>query len=109
VLFWQLLTKGEDYALGRPSLTHRKLRRLELLAGAERRRSGGRPQSGAPSGKQREQAELELARQAEIAYRRLVTDWQQSVRGADATRGHAFQGRQSGKQRGKASVPDPAL
>jgi transposase len=108
VLFWHLLTKEEDYAFGRPSLTHRKLRRLELLAGAERR-SGGRPKSGAASAKERERTELELARQAEIAYRRLVTDWQQSGRGADATRGRASQGRQSGKQRGKASVPDPAL
>jgi transposase len=109
VLFWHLLTKQEDYAFERASLTQRKLRRLELLAGAERRRSGGRPKRGAPSVKERQQAELELAHQAETAYRRLVTDWQQSVRGADATPGRASQSRPSGKQRGKASVPDPAL
>jgi transposase len=30
VLFWHLLTREEDYALGRPSLTRRKLRALEL-------------------------------------------------------------------------------
>jgi transposase len=90
VLFWHLLTKEEDYAFERTSLTQRKLRRLELLAGAERRRSGGRPKRGAPSVKARQQAELELARQAETAYRRLVTDWQQSPKtGADATRGRA--------------------
>jgi transposase len=45
VLFWHLLTKQEDYAFQRASLTQRKLRRLELHAGAERRRSGGRPEA----------------------------------------------------------------
>jgi transposase len=34
VLCWHLLTRGEDYAYARPSLTQAKLRRLELLAGA---------------------------------------------------------------------------
>jgi transposase len=110
VLFWHLLTKEEDYAFGRPTLTQRKLRRLELLAGAERRRSGGRPKKGAPSSKAQEAAEVELARQAEVAYRRLVTDWQQAPKkGASATRGRASSKPSSGKQRGKASVPDPAL
>jgi transposase len=89
VLFWHLLTKEEDYAFARPTLTRRKLRRLELLAGAERRRSGGRPKKGAPSLKAQEQGEIELARQAEIAYRRLASDWQPSVKGAGATRGRA--------------------
>jgi len=110
VLFWHLLTKEEDYAFARPTLTQRKLRRLELLAGAERQRSGGRPKKGAPSLKAQDQAEIELARQAETAYRRLVTDWQQApTKGAGATRGRASSKPSSGKQRGKASVPDPAL
>ena len=91
VLFWHLLTKEEDYAFGRPTLTQRKLRRLELLAGAERRRSGRTPQEG----RRLEQGAMkrpsvELARQAEVAYRRLVTDWQQAPKkGASATRGRA--------------------
>jgi transposase len=34
VISWCLLTREEDYAFGRPSLTRRKLRRLELRAGA---------------------------------------------------------------------------
>jgi hypothetical protein len=38
VLFWHLLTRGEDYAYGRPSLTEHKPRQIELLAGAEHRR-----------------------------------------------------------------------
>jgi transposase len=48
VLFWHLLTKEEDYAFERTSLTQRKLRRLELLAGATAREdapSAALPQS----------------------------------------------------------------
>ena len=33
-LFWCLLTREEDYAFAQPSLTRKKLRRLELTAGA---------------------------------------------------------------------------
>jgi len=32
-----MLSRGEDYAVARPSLTREKLRRLELITGAERR------------------------------------------------------------------------
>jgi hypothetical protein len=111
VLFWHLLTSDQDYAFGRPSLTRQKLRRLELLAGAEPRRSGGRPTASAAAvRKAQNEAELELARQAEIAYRRLLADWQQTPKkGADATPGRASSGRQSGKQRGRAPAPNPAL
>src|SRR5215212_1664352 len=45
-LFWCLLTRGEDYAFAQPSLTTKKMRRLELAAGAPRRQGGrhvGRP------------------------------------------------------------------
>src|SRR5215213_7821035 len=35
-LFWCLLTRGEDYAFAQPSLTKKKMRRLELAAGAPR-------------------------------------------------------------------------
>jgi transposase len=109
VLFWHLLTKEEDYAFARPTLTRRKLRRLELLAGAERRRSGGRPKKDAPSRKAQEEAELELARQAETAYRRLVSDWQQSVKGAGATPGRASSKPSERQAARQGSVPDPAL
>jgi transposase len=105
VLFWHLLTSEQDYAFGRPTLTRKKLRQLELAAGAPRGR--GEPGVWAANKAQR-QAELELARQAETAYRRLVADWQ-PMKGASATPGRASSGRQSGKQRGRASVPDPAL
>jgi transposase len=56
VLFWHLLTKDEDYAFGRPLLTRKKLRQLELRAGAERRRSGGRPKAGVPTLKEQDKA-----------------------------------------------------
>jgi hypothetical protein len=105
VLFWHLLASEQDYAFGRPTLTRKKLRRLELAAGAPR----GKGQPGIwAADKALRQAELELALQAETAYRRLVTDWQPR-KGAGATPGRASQGRHSGKQRGKASIPDPAL
>jgi hypothetical protein len=68
-LTWQLLTRGEDYAYGRPSLTRKKLRQAELLAGAARRRGvPARPQTSVAQ-------ERELQLQAEPAYARLVTDW----------------------------------
>ena len=35
VLFWCLLTRGEDYAHQQPSLTAKKLRLLEIRAGAK--------------------------------------------------------------------------
>jgi hypothetical protein len=42
------------------------------------------------------------------AYRRLVSDWQPK-NGAGATAGRASSKPSSGKQRGRALVPDPAL
>ena len=45
-LFWCLLTRGEDYAFAQPSLTKKKMRRLELQAGARAGRAAaasGRP------------------------------------------------------------------
>jgi transposase len=105
-LFWCLLTREEDYAYAQPSLTKKKLRRLELAAGAPKGKV--KPGIWAANTAMR-QAERELARQGELAYRRTVADWQAHSRGAGATPGRASQGRQSGKQRGKASVPNPAL
>jgi transposase len=72
-LFWCLLTREEDYAYAQPSLTKKKLRRLELTAGAER----GKLKPGIwATNKALGKAERELGQQAEVAYRRLVADWQ---------------------------------
>jgi transposase len=76
VLFWHLLTREQDYAFQRPSLTRKKLRGLELLAGAQRQ-PGRRdlPTKNAYSRRTERARERELSEQAELAYRRLVTDW----------------------------------
>jgi len=113
VLFWHLLTKDEDYAYGRPTLTRRKLRQLELAAGAERRRSGGRPKAGVPTLKERQKAEVELARQAETAYRRLLADWQKAPKkkGAGVPVGRASSSHLLGEETAarQDTAPDPAL
>jgi transposase len=80
VICWHLLTKDQDYAFARPSLTRQKTRRLELLAGAPRRprRSGGPRLTPTP---EQRAGERELQRQAELAYMRLVQDWQSTAPG----------------------------
>ena len=57
-LFWCLLTRGEDYAFAQPSLTTKKMRRLELAAGAPRRQGGRNVWS---TNQTMRQAERELA------------------------------------------------
>jgi len=105
-----LLTRQEDYAYAQPSLTRKKLRQLEITAGAKRYAPEG---AGIWHANQAvRQAERELAAQAEVAYARTVRDYhatQATKTGAGATQGRASSGRQSGKQRGRATVPDPAL
>ena len=44
-LFWCLLTRDEDYAYQRPSMTRSKIRQLELAAGAP----GGKVSAGSPA------------------------------------------------------------
>ncbi len=72
ILFWCLLTRGQDYAHQQPSLTRKKLRQLELTAGAAR---NTRASAGIASTRELMcTAERELAEQAERSYRRMVTD-----------------------------------
>ena len=75
VLCWHLVTRGEDYAFQRPSLTEKKLRALELRAGMPSRR-GQKGKAAAYSLKEVRRRERELAEQAEQSYRQLVADWQ---------------------------------
>jgi transposase len=89
-LFWCLLTREEDYAYAQPSLTAKKLRRLELAAGAPKGAGGAGIWS---TNKAMREAERALARQAEATYERTVADWQRQQRrreGADATTGRAI-------------------
>src|SRR4051794_19889174 len=76
VLFWHLLIREQDYAFQRPSLTRKKLRGLELRAGAERQpgRRDLRTKNSYSRRAERDR-ERELSEHAEIAYRRLVTEW----------------------------------
>jgi transposase len=108
-LCWQLLTKEEDYAYGRPSLVRAKLRQVELRAGAPRlskRHGGGRVSATA----EERAAERELVERAEAAYRRLVADRRSSgIDGAGVTRGRASSGPSAGQAARQASAPDPAL
>jgi transposase len=110
VLFWHLLTREEDYAFERPSLTRRKLRGLELKA-QDGRRSW--PSGHAFSTKQDRAREAEFAGQVETAYRRLVADWQPKGprSGAGATRGRASSSHLLGEETTarQGSAPEPAL
>ncbi len=89
-LFWCLLTRDEDYAYQQPSLTRKKLRRLEITAGAPKFSPEARGVWAANNAMR--EAELELARQAEIAYQQTVRDYhatQAGKVGAGVTLGHA--------------------
>jgi transposase len=72
VLFWCMLTRGEDYAHQRPALNKKKQRQLELTAGAK-------PRTKAAAGiwstnRAIGDAERALAEQAEVSYQRTVKD-----------------------------------
>jgi transposase len=73
-LFWCLLTRGEDYAHQQPSLTAKKLRLVEIRAGAPTVR--GKRTGTWATRQQMRQAERALAQQAEASYTRMVSDWQ---------------------------------
>ena len=78
-LFWCLLTRDENYAHAQPSLTAKKIRRLELMAGAKRYE---RSANGVYSTNEvMREAERQLAQQAEASYVRMVRDWQATAPG----------------------------
>jgi transposase len=109
VIAWHMLSRGEDYAFARASLVREKLRRAELLTGAERRQGKRNPDRVFASNEQR-RLEKELARQVEIAYQRLVQDWQPAIsKGAGATPGRASS-RPSKRQAARQdTAPRPTL
>jgi transposase len=108
VLFWHLLTREQDYAFERPSLSRHKLRRLELMAGDPPRRG---QRSGSKASNREQRHERELSEQVEQAYRRLVADWQPKPKekGAGATRGRASSSHQVGQAARQGLGPNPAL
>jgi transposase len=89
VLSWHLLSKNQDYAFARPSLVATKVRKLELTAGATPAR-GVRGSTYASEAMKRH--ESAIVSQAEVSYKRMVTDWKASrpstkKKGAGATTG----------------------
>ena len=103
-LSWCLLTREEDYAYARPSMTRAKIRRLELATGAPPRK-GVRGIAGNKNAQTCE-AEREIARRAETAYRRTIDDWKAAspaIAGAGATPGRAS----SRPSKGKAARQTP--
>jgi transposase len=110
MLCWHLLTTGQDYAYQRPTLVARKLRRLELRAGAPHAsRTSTAPR--ASTAKQQAAHERQLGEHAEHAYRRLVADWKATApnKGAGAAPGRASQGPSSDQAARQAPAPEPAL
>jgi transposase len=90
-LFWCLLSRGEDYAHQQPSLTAKKLRLLEIRAGAPTLKGTN---AGLFATRQRmRKTERELAQQAEASYKRTVSDRQAAAAkkraGASVTPGRA--------------------
>ena len=76
-LTWQLLTKQQDYLYERPALTFRKLRRLELTAGAPKRSNpAGRNAPATPDTPKQWKAERVHATGVEDEYRAAVANWQ---------------------------------
>jgi hypothetical protein len=84
VLFWHLLARGEDYAYGSATLTQKKIRQMELTAGAPSRKGHRNPNPTGLSVPERRDHERLLAEHAELAYKRLVTDWQRTERPTSA-------------------------
>jgi transposase len=110
-LFWCLLTREQDYAYQQPSLTAKKLRLLELRAGAPTRK--GIPSGTWPTRQRMRAAERELGERAEAAYKRMVAEWQRTQanksKGAGATPGRASSGPSSGQAARQDKAPSPAL
>ena len=101
VLFWCLLSRGEDYAHQQPSLTAKKLRLLEITAGAPTLKG---KQTGVWATRERmRQAERELAQQAEASYTRTVSD-RQAARPAKAKAKAKAKGKPAGPAKVGASV-----
>ena len=110
-LFWCLLTREEDYAYAQPSLTRKKLRRLEITAGAPKGKGSCEPGVWSVNDAMRT-AERELASQGERAYARSVADWQaqrKQKKGAGATAECASSGSSSDQAARQGSAPEPAL
>jgi hypothetical protein len=104
-LFWALLWRRQDYAFGQPSMTAKKIRRLEITAGAPRWRDSRGVWAANIAMRD---AERDLARQAEHAYAQTIRDRQAAgaiKAGASATPGRASQQPSKGKAARQTTSP----
>src|SRR3954451_3309653 len=101
-LFWCLLTRDEDYAFAQPALTTKKMRRLEITAGAPRWQGGRDIWS---TNDAMRQAERNHARQAQRAYERTIKTAKPTTRARARHRGAHRKGRQAAQQRGTPQRP----
>lgn len=85
ILCWHLLTKRADYQWARPALVASKLHAMELQAGQPARKGNKRGTAYAYNVKALRDAEIELARHAEEAYERFVSQWQRCGRAKQRT------------------------
>ena len=110
MLGWQLITKDEDYAFARPSLTEKKMQSLELRAGMPARR-GRKGNAAAHNLTNVRRRELQLSEQAERTYRQLVSDWHAKAPtpGVAAANGTRLKRPSAGQAARQASVPEPVL
>jgi transposase len=111
MLCWQLLTTGQDYAYQRPTLVARKLRTLQLRSGEPHATTPPPPGRRRATATQLAAQERHLAEHAELAYRRLIADWQATGpnNGAGAAPGRASQGPSSDQAARHPPAPQPAL
>jgi transposase len=83
VLFWHMLVSGQDYAYSMPTPTAKKLRAVEIKAGAPSRRGGGSQHT--LNREELRKLERRSAEHAEAAYRRNVADWHRQQKKAART------------------------
>ena len=109
VIAWHLLSREEEYDFTRPSLVREKIRRLELLTGTGPAR-GNRGATRIYASRHQRDLELELVRQAERAYARLVKDWQPAInKGAGAAPGRASSSQPKRQAARQETAPPPVL
>ncbi|MCL5772809.1 MAG: hypothetical protein M1536_00315, partial [Firmicutes bacterium] len=80
-LIWQMLCKEEMYKWAPPLLTQEKLRKLELLAGMPREKSGPKKgkasEGGRPAYQAKRRVDKSMARIAQVQYEELVNQWKE--------------------------------
>ena len=107
VLFWCMLKRREDYAHQQPSLTKKKLRRLEITAGAPKYAKSA---SGIWSANDAvREAERELARQAETSYKRSSKTNEPEPRRERWARARHRSAHEIGPQAGQSRAADSKL